>query len=67
MLVQIVSIYFDKLLENSSPAAGASDSKARRVVEVTEDFAVVLVVAVLRPKNRGTNGARKVFYVELFP
>lgn len=65
MLVGVVAIDLDELLEDGGFAAGAFDGKACAVVEVTEDVSVVLVVAILRPKNGRADGASEVFNVEL--
>lgn len=57
VLVLAVPVNFHKLLENCSLAAIASLRKLRRVMVMTIHVAIVLVVAVLCAKDRGTQGA----------
>jgi hypothetical protein len=65
MLVLIVSIDFDKLLENRRLTACTPNGKSSRVVKVTEDPLIVLIVAVLWPEDGRTNRAGEVLNVKL--
>jgi hypothetical protein len=61
MLVDSISIDFDKLLENGRLASIATLSKLRRVMVMTVDLSLMLIVAVLGPEYSWTNGAGEVF------
>lgn len=60
MLVLTVAEYLDELLENCCLAAIAALSELRRVVIMAIYVAIMLIVAVLRPENRGAECAREV-------
>lgn len=60
MLVLIISIDFDKLLENGSLTPGASNGKAGRVVEMTKYPLIMFIVAVLWAEYCWTDRAGKV-------
>jgi len=61
VLVLTVPIDLDELLEDRCLASVASLGKPSRVMVMTVYFPLVLVVAVLSSKNRGTYGAREMF------
>lgn len=65
MLILIVPVDLDELLENCCSATRASDGESRRIVEMTEDPPVMLVIAILRSEDSWTNGAGEMFDVEL--
>ena len=57
MLILPISKDLHELLEDRGLTTVASLSKLGRIVIMAVDFIAVLVVAVLRSKDRGTNGA----------
>jgi hypothetical protein len=65
MLVLVVPVDLHKLLEDSGPATTALNSKSRRVMEVTEDPSIVLIVAVLRTKDCRAYRTSEVLHMEL--
>lgn len=65
VLVLAVPEYFDELLKDRRVAAIAPLGELRRVVVVAVDVAIVLVVAVRRPKDRRAHGASEVVHVVL--
>lgn len=66
MLVLTVPKDLNELLEYGRLTSVASLGKLSRVMVMTIYLPLVLVVAVLSSKNRGTYGTRKVFDV-VFP
>ena len=66
MLILSISQDLNKLLEDSSMTSITPLSKLCRVVIMTVDLIFVLIVAVLRPKDRGTNRASEVLDM-IFP
>lgn len=65
MLVLVIPINLNELLEDCRPTSCAANRESRRVVEVTEDPAIVLVVAVLRSEDCWADRAGEVFNMEL--
>lgn len=59
VLILSVAVYFHELLEDSCLAAIAALRKLCRVVVVAVNVAVMLIVAILRTKYCGTQGAGK--------
>jgi hypothetical protein len=55
MLVLTVTIDLDKLLQDRGPATGTFDGITKRVVVMTIDFPLVLIVRVLRTKDSWAN------------
>lgn len=66
VLILTVPKDFNELLEDCCLTSVASLSKPSRVMVMTIHLPLVLVVAVLSSKNRGTYGAREVFNM-VFP
>jgi len=63
MLILPISEYLNKLLEDGCLTSIAALCELRRIVVVAIDFAVVLVVTVLRTKNGRTDRTGEVFDV----
>ena len=63
VLVLPISKYFDELLENSRLAAATSLSKLGGIMVMAVNLPVVLVVAILRPKDCWAEGASEVVNV----
>ena len=59
-LVLHIPINLHKLLENRATAPDAFGGEARRIVEMTIDVPVVLVVGILLAEDGGTDGACEV-------
>lgn len=64
--ITLVAIDLDELLEDSRIAAHALGGKASRIVPVTKNSAVVLIVRILRAKESWTNRANEMLDVVLF-
>lgn len=64
--ITLVSVDLDELLEDSRVATNALDGKTSRVVPVTKDSAVVLIVRILGAKEGWTNRASEMLNVILF-
>jgi hypothetical protein len=60
-----VPVDFHKLLQDCAVTASTFGRKASRVVEMTIDIPIVLVIRVLGSEERRTYRARKVFHMEL--
>ena len=60
-----VTVDLHKLLQNSAIAASALRGEASRVVIMAIDIAFVLVIRVLRPKERRTHRTGEVVHMEL--
>lgn len=65
MLVLTITKDLDKLLQNSGLTSIAALGELSGVVIMTIDPAIVLVIAVLRAKHSGTDGAGEVLNVIL--
>jgi len=59
VLILPIAVYFHKLLENCCLAAIAALRKLCRIMVVAVNVTVVLIIAVLRTKYCGTQGAGK--------
>ena len=66
MLIRAVPVDLYKLLQDCCLTSVASLRVLGRIMIMAIDFAFVLVVAILRAKNRWANGAGEVFNV-VFP
>ena len=64
--IALVAVDLDELLEDSRITADTLDGKTSRVVPVTKDSAVVLIVRVLGTKECWTNRASEMLNVVLF-
>lgn len=64
--VALVAVDLDELLEDSGIAADALDGESSRVVPVTKDSAVVLIVRILGTKESRTNRTSEMLDVVLF-
>lgn len=53
MLILAIAEYLNKLFEDSSMASVTSLGELRRVMEMTIDFALVLVIRILGAENGG--------------
>lgn len=63
VLILTISKDLHELLEDRGLTAIASLSELRRIMIMAVDFIVMLIVAVLGSKNRGTKRAREMFNV----
>ena len=65
MLILSIAKDFHKLFENGGMASMTSLRELGGIMEMTVHLALMFVIRILRPKHRGTYGARKVFNVVL--
>lgn len=67
VLVLVIPVDLHELLEDCGSASGTAYCKASGVMEMAEDLAIVLVVAIVGSENGGTGRASEVLDVELGP
>ena len=63
--VSHIAVDLDKLLQDRTVAPGALCGKPSRVVVMAVHVAFVLVIRILRPKERGAHRAGEVVHMEL--
>ena len=65
-LIPHIPVDLDELFQDGSRATGTFGGKSRRVVEMTVDVTIVLVVRVLWTEQRWAHRTREVLDMELF-
>lgn len=66
MFCSILAINFNILLENSHLTSRATDCELGRIMKMTINLAIMLIVGIIRTKSCRTNTACKVIGMELF-
>jgi hypothetical protein len=64
VLICAIPVDLDKLFKNRSPTSSTFNGESCRVMEMTVDGSIMLVVGILRTKNRWTDRASEMLDVE---
>lgn len=66
MLIKVISINLDELFKDCNFTSATFDGEPGGVMEVTKDLLIVLIITILRTKDKVTNGASEMIGVIFF-